>query len=129
MAEPARTGRVNQRYDGDTRLVAGCLPVMPDGQVILIGSLQRDDWILPKGGWEHDETSAEAAVREAYEEAGVSTYTLYPCTVLSCTLRLFSPLGRCGRVLVLCRRARLGNFAKSGGDGFIFLRGTSHKVF
>lgn len=71
MAEPARSGREKQRYDGETRLVAGCLPVMPDGRVLLIGSVKSTDWILPKGGWEHDETSAEAAVREAYEEAGV----------------------------------------------------------
>lgn len=70
--EPARSGRQNQRYDGDTRLVAGCLPVMPDGRVVLIRSVKRTDWILPKGGWESDETAEEAAVREAYEEAGVS---------------------------------------------------------
>lgn len=71
--EPARRGRLNQTWDGDTRLVAGCLPVMPDGRVVLIRSVKRDDWILPKGGWESDETAEEAAVREAYEEAGVST--------------------------------------------------------
>lgn len=69
--EPARSGREQQRYDGDTRLVAGCLPVMPDGRVVLIGSVKRTDWILPKGGWESDETAAESAVREAYEEAGI----------------------------------------------------------
>lgn len=69
--EPARSGRQNAQYDGDTRLVAGCLPVMPDGRVVLIRSVKRTDWILPKGGWESDETAAEAAVREAYEEAGV----------------------------------------------------------
>lgn len=69
--EPAREGREKCRYDGDTRLVAGCLPVTPDGRLVLIGSVKRSDWILPKGGWETDETAAEAAVREAYEEAGV----------------------------------------------------------
>lgn len=69
--EPARRGRENQRYDGDIRLVAGCLPVMPDGRVVLISSVKRTDWILPKGGWEDDETAVEAAAREAYEEAGV----------------------------------------------------------
>lgn len=71
LMEPARSGRQNAQYDGDTRLVAGCLPVMPDGRVVLIRSVKRTDWILPKGGWESDETAAEAAVREAYEEAGV----------------------------------------------------------
>ncbi|CAN0298299.1 unnamed protein product [Ectocarpus sp. 12 AP-2014] len=69
--EPARQGREKCRYDGDTRLVAGCLPVTPDGRLVLIGSLKHTDWILPKGGWDTDETAAEAAVREAYEEAGV----------------------------------------------------------
>lgn len=28
------------------------------------------DWILPKGGWEKDETAPEAAARETHEEAG-----------------------------------------------------------
>ncbi|CBN77384.1 conserved unknown protein [Ectocarpus siliculosus] len=69
--EPARQGREKCRYDGDTRLVAGCLPVTPDGRLVLIGSVKHTDWILPKGGWDTDETAAEAAVREAYEEAGV----------------------------------------------------------
>lgn len=69
--EPARQGREKCRYDGDTRLVAGCLPVTPDGRLLLIGSVKHTDWILPKGGWDTDETAAEAAVREAYEEAGV----------------------------------------------------------
>lgn len=72
--EPARQGREKCRYDGDTRLVAGCLPVTPDGKLVLIGSVKRSDWILPKGGWDTDETAAEAAVREAYEEAGVRKY-------------------------------------------------------
>lgn len=69
--EPAREGREKCRYDDDTRLVAGCLPVTHDGRLLLIGSVKRTDWILPKGGWDIDETAAEAAVREAYEEAGV----------------------------------------------------------
>lgn len=82
MAEPARHGREKQRYDGDTRLVAGCLPVLPDGRVLLIGSVKSTDWLLPKGGWEHDETSAEAAVREAYEEAGVSVRVGVYCSTM-----------------------------------------------
>ncbi|CAM9631903.1 unnamed protein product [Pylaiella littoralis] len=69
--EPARQGREKCRYDDDTRLVAGCLPVTADGRLVLIGSVKRSDWLLPKGGWDTDETAAEAAVREAYEEAGV----------------------------------------------------------
>ncbi|CAM9727892.1 unnamed protein product [Choristocarpus tenellus] len=68
---PARSGRQLQRYDGSTRLVAGCLPVLPDGKVVLVCNKRRDGWILPKGGWESDETAEQAAAREAYEEAGV----------------------------------------------------------
>ena len=30
-----------------------------------------DQWVLPKGGWEIDETQREAALRETWEEAGV----------------------------------------------------------
>nr|CAD1820505.1 unnamed protein product [Ananas comosus var. bracteatus] len=49
----ARKGRHRQRYDDHYRLVAGT------------------DLVFPKGGWEDDETVAEAACREALEEAGV----------------------------------------------------------
>lgn len=40
--------------------------------MLLIQSTRRNCWVLPKGGWETDEASAEdAACREAWEEAGV----------------------------------------------------------
>ncbi|OJD12481.1 hypothetical protein AJ78_06935 [Emergomyces pasteurianus Ep9510] len=50
----------------------------PDkSRVLLIQSARRGGWVLPKGGWELDEPSAQqAACREAWEEAGVV------CTVL-----------------------------------------------
>jgi diphosphoinositol-polyphosphate diphosphatase len=38
--------------------------------VLLIQSMRRGGWVLPKGGWEVDETVQEAACREAWEEAG-----------------------------------------------------------
>lgn len=42
----------------------------------MIQSAGRGGWVLPKGGWETDEhTAQQAACREAWEEAGVS------CTV------------------------------------------------
>lgn len=40
--------------------------------MLLISSTRRTAWVLPKGGWETDEaTESDAAVREAWEEAGV----------------------------------------------------------
>lgn len=55
------------------RLVAGVVPLSADrSQVLLIESTRRGGWVLPKGGWETDEATAqEAACREAWEEAGV----------------------------------------------------------
>ena len=55
------------------RLVAGVVPLSTDKtQVLLIQSTRRGGWVLPKGGWETDEdTPQEAAIREAWEEAGV----------------------------------------------------------
>ncbi|EEQ92519.2 hypothetical protein RJZ56_006184 [Blastomyces dermatitidis] len=75
----SRTGRTNQRYSpSGERLVAGVVPISPDkSRVLLIQSTRRGGWVLPKGGWELDEASAQqAACREAWEEAGVV------CTVL-----------------------------------------------
>ncbi|EGD76555.1 hypothetical protein PTSG_07670 [Salpingoeca rosetta] len=72
---PARVGRDNQRYEcNGTRLVAGCVPYRTHTgtpEVMLITNHKKDKWIIPKGGWERDETETEAAAREAYEEAGV----------------------------------------------------------
>jgi diphosphoinositol-polyphosphate diphosphatase len=44
-----------------------------NNSVVLVASSnsKKRDWILPKGGWEEDETAPESAAREAYEEAGV----------------------------------------------------------
>lgn len=64
-----RQGRELQRYEGGERLVSGAVPFY-EGRVVMISS-SRGTWILPKGGWEQDETAQEAAAREAYEEAGV----------------------------------------------------------
>lgn len=38
----------------------------------MIQSTRRKGWVLPKGGWETDETCQEAATREAWEEAGIT---------------------------------------------------------
>ncbi|XP_043692641.1 nudix hydrolase 16, mitochondrial-like isoform X2 [Telopea speciosissima] len=79
----ARTGRHQQRYDAGCRLVAGCIPFRcrdsdsSDAEsekiveVLMINSTSGPGLLFPKGGWENDETVEEAAVREAFEEAGV----------------------------------------------------------
>lgn len=52
--------------------MAGVVPLSSDLQyVLLIQSDRRKGWVLPKGGWESDEECAEAAAREAWEEAGI----------------------------------------------------------
>ena len=53
--------------------MAGVVPLSADkSKVLLIQSTRRGGWVLPKGGWETDEgTAQEAAKREAWEEAGV----------------------------------------------------------
>lgn len=54
--------------------MAGIVPLSEDKfYVLLVQSTRRGAWVLPKGGWETDEaTPAEAAVREAWEEAGIT---------------------------------------------------------
>jgi diphosphoinositol-polyphosphate diphosphatase len=37
----------------------------------MVQSSRRGHWVIPKGGWENDETVEEAAKREAWEEAGI----------------------------------------------------------
>ncbi|KAF8715435.1 hypothetical protein HU200_027084 [Digitaria exilis] len=72
----ARKGRLRQRYDGEYRLVAGCVPYRVGAgggqpELLMVSTPNRDDLVFPKGGWEDDEDVHEAACREALEEAGV----------------------------------------------------------
>ncbi|KAJ9108760.1 hypothetical protein QFC21_000080 [Naganishia friedmannii] len=57
-----------------SRTVCVAIPVnRKDGTVLMVTSRKHDTkWIFPKGGHEKGETYAEAAVREAWEEAGTS---------------------------------------------------------
>jgi 8-oxo-dGTP pyrophosphatase MutT (NUDIX family) len=75
----ARESHDNQRWahnpamDGAVvRLVAGCIPILPDGRILMITSRTKDCSFLglPKGGWELDESLEEGALRETFEEAG-----------------------------------------------------------
>lgn len=48
----------------------------------MIQSTRRKGWVLPKGGWESDETCEEAATREAWEEAGIAIQIDYDLGVI-----------------------------------------------
>lgn len=74
----SRSGKIKQRWaidprDGQyVRLVTGCVPILRDGRILLIGSSSSGKgWLVPKGGWEDDEELEEGAIRESFEEAGV----------------------------------------------------------
>ncbi|KAE9973249.1 hypothetical protein BLS_003683 [Venturia inaequalis] len=82
----SRTGREKQRYGAQgERLVAGLVPLSQDNYyVLLIQSTSRSNWVLPKGGWETDEATAqEAAQREAWEEAGIVCTVKYDLGVIT----------------------------------------------
>jgi diphosphoinositol-polyphosphate diphosphatase len=66
------------------RLVAGLVALSADKfYVLLVQSARRGGWVLPKGGWETDEATAqEAAVREAWEEAGIVVKVNYDLGVI-----------------------------------------------
>ncbi|KAF9972920.1 hypothetical protein BGZ73_003892 [Actinomortierella ambigua] len=73
FGKTARTGRQKQEYSAEgSRYVAGCVPVDKRGRRILLVSSSKNEgeWVLPKGGWENDESEEEAAARETWEEAG-----------------------------------------------------------
>ncbi|KAK4800660.1 hypothetical protein SAY86_021147 [Trapa natans] len=71
----SRTGRHLQRYDKGCRQVVGCIPYRyrngGELEILLISSQKGKAMMLPKGGWETDESMEEAALRETMEEAGV----------------------------------------------------------
>lgn len=73
----SRQGRSMQRWKmdeehGRIRLVTGGIPILSDGRILLVSSNKKQEWILPKGGWEKDERLEESAIREIFEEAGVT---------------------------------------------------------
>ncbi|KAI8050238.1 NUDIX hydrolase domain-like protein [Syncephalis plumigaleata] len=74
LSEESRHGRSLQVWNEDgAREVSVCIPIdLNTKQVLLVSSRSSPDrWILPKGGWESDETKQRSAEREAWEEAGV----------------------------------------------------------
>lgn len=75
----SRQGRASQRWvpshesscGEPVRLVVGTVPILKGGKILFISASRKPEWILPKGGWEGDESMEESAVRESFEEAGV----------------------------------------------------------
>ena len=73
----SRQGRSLQRWlvhspsNELVRQVAGTIPITKDGRIILISASRKKEWILPKGGWDSDETKEECALRETFEEGGL----------------------------------------------------------
>lgn len=71
----SRQGRSSQRWVTESsemiRLVTGCVPILKGGKIMFVSASGKPEWILPKGGWELDESLEESAVRECFEEAGV----------------------------------------------------------
>jgi 8-oxo-dGTP pyrophosphatase MutT (NUDIX family) len=67
---------------GEVKRQAGGIVVRPGphGPLVLVVSARRSRkrWVLPKGTVEPDETPAEAAMRELWEEAGVRGRLLEP---------------------------------------------------
>ncbi|KDQ57364.1 hypothetical protein JAAARDRAFT_35995 [Jaapia argillacea MUCL 33604] len=65
---------MNTKGRSTPRIVCCAIPIArAAGKVLIITSRKRPDfWVLPKGGWEPtDGVLEKAALREAFEEAGV----------------------------------------------------------
>lgn len=80
LLKTSRQGRATQRWvhdestnpeGGTIRLVTGCVPILNNGHILMVSANGKPEWIVPKGGWEQDESMEESAIREGFEEAGV----------------------------------------------------------
>uniref|UniRef100_A0AAV1U2X4 Nudix hydrolase domain-containing protein n=1 Tax=Peronospora matthiolae TaxID=2874970 RepID=A0AAV1U2X4_9STRA len=72
-------GREKQRFNENRReltcSIVSNIKRNKNHQVLLISSSnpKKPEWLLPKGGWNNDESMMDSAKREIIEEAGVST--------------------------------------------------------
>lgn len=76
-AQPRR--RLIERLLPVTQVMVACVQVQDDDlSVVMVSAKSGSGWTFPKGTIEAGETVAEAALREAYEEAGVKGRILNP---------------------------------------------------
>lgn len=65
--------RAGRKTDARTQFAALCFRTQAEGmQICLVTSRGTGRWILPKGWPMHNQTPAEAAATEAWEEAGLT---------------------------------------------------------
>lgn len=50
--------------------------------LLVASSKNEGEWVLPKGGWENDETQEEAAARETWEEGNAFFFLFFFISVL-----------------------------------------------
>ncbi|EPY52687.1 diadenosine 5',5'''-p1,p6-hexaphosphate hydrolase Aps1 [Schizosaccharomyces cryophilus OY26] len=71
----SREGRSKNRFNPVTgaRLAAGVIALSADKRYVLMVSSAKKlpCWVVPKGGWEADESIQQAALREGWEEGGL----------------------------------------------------------
>jgi 8-oxo-dGTP pyrophosphatase MutT (NUDIX family) len=53
------------------RMASGCLFLNQAGELLIVKPIYRDDWLLPGGSLEKDESPAQGCVREVLEELGL----------------------------------------------------------
>jgi 8-oxo-dGTP pyrophosphatase MutT (NUDIX family) len=58
--------------------VRGCICIRKDNKILLVKGRQHNRWSFPKGHFKGNETSHECALRELYEETGISLDTSTP---------------------------------------------------
>lgn len=58
--------------------VRGCICISKDNRILLVKGRQHNLWSFPKGHFKGNETSHECALRELYEETGISLSTSSP---------------------------------------------------
>lgn len=83
----AHVARAGQLVDKENNRLLSAAVIGDGDNVLLISSSKKpNDWILPKGGWDHGESIEKAALREVIEEAGVR---LFFCNVFCIFIILF----------------------------------------